>query len=441
MEQLATESELIFLEQFKLRRLIKKLEAIDGDGTSLITLVIPAKKRASDFSQMVTDEIGKADNIKDRVNRQSVQTALISVKEKLRNYMNKALPNGLILFCGNGSMPGRKDLKKFMIAFEPYKEVNTKCYKCGDKFEIDFLKAMLETNERYGFIIVDGSGALFGSLQGNNKNIISSFSVDLPKKHHKGGQSSVRFARIRVERRRIYTKQVCEEANKAFLGPNERPNVEGIIIAGYADFKQKVFDNQVLDPRLKTVVLKLVDIAYGGEQGFNQAIALSQECFSNVRLVQEQKIISKFYEEITFDTGKICFGAEETVRCLLDNSISTLVVWDNLGIQRVELRKKKDNPDDEIVVKYLKLEDVEYKSVWIEKATGDEYIILDYDSLIDWLSENYQSFKTDLFFVTDKSPEGTQFVTGFSGIGGLLRYKIDHVEVHQDQSDSDNDFI
>lgn len=435
----AAESERIFLEQFKLRRLIKKLEAITGDGTSLITLVIPAKKRVSDFSQMITDEIGKADNIKDRINRQSVQMALTSVKERLRNYMNKTLNNGLVVFCGNGTMAGHKEAKKYMIAFEPYKEVKTKAYKCGDKFEIDFLKAMLETNERYGFIIVDGSGALMGILQGNNKTIVSQFFVDLPKKHHKGGQSSVRFARIRVERRLIYTKQVCEEANKAFLA-NEQPNVKGIIIAGYADFKQKVFENQVLDPRLRAVVLKLVDISYGGEQGFNQAIALSQECFSNVRLVQEQKIISKFYEEITFDTGKVCYGAEETVRCLIDNSISTLVVWDNLGTQRVELRNKSD-PNGEIVIKYLKLEDVEYKSLWTDKNTNIEYQILDYDPLIDWLSENYTNFKTDLFFVTDKSPEGTQFVTGFNGIGGLLRYKIDHTEVHDVDDDSDNDFI
>ena len=326
-----------------------------------------------------------------------------------------------------------------MIAFEPYKEINTKAYKCGDKFDVEFLKSMLETNEMFGFIIVDGSGALFGSLQGNNKNIISSFLVDLPKKHHKGGQSSVRFARIRVERRLIYTKKVCEEANKAFLS-NEAPNVKGIIIAGYADFKQKVFEQQVLDPRLRNVVLKLVDIAYGGEQGFNQAIALSQECFSNVRLVQEQKVISKFYEEITFDTGKVCYGAEETVRCLMDNSVSTVVVWDNLGIQRVEMRLASD-PNSDVIVRYLKLEDVEYRTSWTDKGSNTEYRLLDYEPLIDWLSENYQSFKTDLFFVTDKSPEGTQFVTGFNGIGGLLRYKIDHTEIHEVEDDSDNDFI
>ncbi len=47
--------------------------------------------------------------------------------------------------------------------------------------------------------------------------------------------------------------------------------------------------------------------------------------------------------------------------------------------------------------------------------------------------------------MTDKSPEGTQFVKGFSGLGGFLRYKIDtdHL-LNNDASeydDEDDDFI
>jgi peptide chain release factor subunit 1 len=441
MEISNVEKEKIFLEQFKLRRMIKKLETAEGNGTSLITLVIPAGKRATDFSQMVTEEIGKADNIKDRVNRQSVQMALTSVKEKIRNYLNKALPNGLVIYCGNATLAGHQESRKVMIAFEPYKEVNTKVYKCGDKFEIDFLKALLETNERYGFIIVDGNGALYGVLQGNNKSVASYFTVDLPKKHNKGGQSSNRFANIRMERRLIYTKKVCEEANKVFISDN-KANVEGIVLAGYADFKSNVFDCAVLDPRLKNVVIKLVDIAYGGEQGFIQAIGLAQDCFKNVRLVQEQKVLNKFYEEITFDTGKLCFGANETIRCLREGAVELLVVWDNLDLQYVELRPKNTSDGTDIVVKYLKLSEIEYKSTWVDKQTNIEYLILDYDSLIDWLSDNYTEFKTELFFVTDKSPEGSQFAKGFSGIGGMLRYKMDIQEfIDYDMENDDNDFI
>jgi peptide chain release factor subunit 1 len=34
-----------------------------------------------------------------------------------------------------------------------------------------------------------------------------------------------------------------------------------------------------------------------------------------------------------------------------------------------------------------------------------------------------------LEFVTDRSSEGTQFVKGFGGIGGILRWKVDFVEM------------
>ena len=61
--------------------------------------------------------------------------------------------------------------------------------------------------------------------------------------------------------------------------------------------------------RLQGKVLKLVDISYGGEQGFSQAIELAAEVLSNVKFVQEKKLIgkqlcfvswcSKVYEDVT----------------------------------------------------------------------------------------------------------------------------------------------
>lgn len=45
--------------------------------------------------------------------------------------------------------------------------------------------------------------------------------------------------------------------------------------------------------RLQAKVLKLVDISYGGENGFNQAIELSAEVLSNVKFIQEKKLIGK----------------------------------------------------------------------------------------------------------------------------------------------------
>ena len=44
--------------------------------------------------------------------------------------------------------------------------------------------------------------------------------------------------------------------------------------------------SDLFDPRLLKNVIKMVDVSYGGEAGFNQAIELSAETLGSVKLVQ-----------------------------------------------------------------------------------------------------------------------------------------------------------
>ena len=55
---------------------------------------------------------------------------------------------------------------------------------------------------------MDGNGSLFGALCGNSREVITKFTVDLPKKHGRGGQSALRFARLRLEKRHNYVRKV-----------------------------------------------------------------------------------------------------------------------------------------------------------------------------------------------------------------------------------------
>lgn len=55
---------------------------------------------------------------------------------------------------------------------------------------------------------MDGNGSLFGTLCGNTREVLHKFTVDLPKKHGRGGQSALRFARLRMEKRHNYVRKV-----------------------------------------------------------------------------------------------------------------------------------------------------------------------------------------------------------------------------------------
>ena len=51
--------------------------------------------------------------------------------------------------------------------------------------DLQALTALLSDDSKFGFIVIDGSGALFGTLQGNTREVLHKFTVDLPKKHGK----------------------------------------------------------------------------------------------------------------------------------------------------------------------------------------------------------------------------------------------------------------
>ena len=71
--------------------------------------------------------------------------------------------------------------------------------------------------------------------------------------------------------------------------------------------------------------------------------------------------------------------------------------------------------------------------------------VIDKESLVEWFANNYKQFGCNLEYVTDRSGEGTQFVKGFGGIGGILRWKVDFIEMSaydeqgDDNSDDDSD--
>ena len=65
---------------------------------------------------------------------------------------------------------------------------------------------------------------------------------------------------------------------------------------------------------------------------------MAAESLANVKFVQEKRLIQKYFDEISQDTGKYCFDIEDTLKGLELGSVETLIVWENLDITRYILR-------------------------------------------------------------------------------------------------------
>lgn len=407
------------VEIWKIKKLIKSLEAARGNGTSMISLIIPPKDQISRVSKMLADEFGTASNIKSRVNRLSVLGAITSVQQRLKLY-NKVPPNGLVIYCGTIVTDEGKE-KKVNIDFEPFRPINTSLYLCDNKFHTEALTALLADDNKFGFIVMDGNGALFGTLSGNTREVLHKFTVDLPKKHGRGGQSALRFARLRMEKRHNYVRKVAEVAVQMFI-TNDKPNVAGLVLGGSADFKTELSQSDMFDIRLQAKIIKIVDVSYGGENGFNQAIELAADALANVKFIQEKKLIGRYFDEISQDTGKYCFGVDDTLKALEMGAVDTLIVWENLDVTRYVLKNHSTDVEN---ILFLRPEQEKDKTHFLDKDTGVELELADSMPLLEWFANNYKNFGATLEIITDKSQEGAQFVKGFGGIGGILRYQVD----------------
>lgn len=51
-------------------------------------------------------------------------------------------------------------------------------------------------------------------------------------------------------------------------------------------------------------------------------------------MLQEKRLLQKYFDEINQDTGKYCFMVDDTLKGLDLGAVETLIVWDNLDINR-----------------------------------------------------------------------------------------------------------
>jgi len=237
-----------------------------------------------------------------------------------------------------------------------------------------------------------------------------------------------------MEKRHNYVRKVAETTVEMFM-KNDKVAVAGLILAGSADFKTELGQSDMFDQRLQAKIIKTVDVSYGGENGFNQAIELSADALQNVKFIQEKKLIQAYFDEISTDTGKYVFGIQDTLHALEMGAVETLICWENLDITRYRLKRSSGEeklihlrPDEE------RSEEVRRK-YFTDPDTNTEMEVIESVSFLEWLANNYKTFGAVLEIVTDRSQEGAQFVRGFGGIGGILRYRVELQHLELDNED------
>lgn len=318
-------------EKWKLKQFIKELSDYRGRGTELVTVYIPAGYELSAIINHLQDEQGTAGNIKSKQTRTNVQDALERMIQHLKLF--KATPtNGLAAFSGNvAEREGQSDVKVWSI--EPPLPLNQRLYRCDKEFILEPLREMATDESVYGLVVMDRRDAMIGLLRGKSVVPIRKTHSEVPGKMRAGGQSSVRFARLREGATKEHYKKIAEYIKEEFL---EMKELKGIIIGGPGTTINDFLNKDYLTGDIKKKILGTKDLSYTGEFGLQELLEKSEDLLASEEVAEEKRLMGRFFNELSKDTGLAGYGHDDVLHALTMGAVDTLLLSERLDDSTIE---------------------------------------------------------------------------------------------------------
>ena len=230
--------------------------------------------------------------------------------------------------------------------------------------------------------------------------------------------------------------QVAELLDSTFV-TKCAPNIAALVVAGCGDLKQDLLNSALFNPQLRPIVAAVLDVAYGGDSGFRQAVDMSASALGDVALAKERAILRDLFTHVDTQPELCAFGVRECATALVDlAAVKRLVVWEDLDAVRFRVSGEEGRED------VLVLTPPQAK---VCAGLADDGKILGQEPWVDWLAREGPGLGVHVCFVTDRSMEGTQLVRGFGGVAAILTHPV--VDLHEleaaaadaDEADDDTD--
>ncbi len=396
-------------QEYSIRKEMKKLSAIRGSGTELISLYVPPGTQISDVTSKLREEHGQAANIKSKSTRTNVQTAIDKIMQYLKLYKSPPA-SGLAIFAGNiSSEQAKPDVELFSI--EPPMPIKTNLYRCDSKFFLEPLDAMAEAKDMYALVIMDGRDATVGLLKGNHFEKVKSIHSFAHAKIKKGGQSMNRYQRLIEESIEDYYKRIGDTVNETYTKHSFK--IKGLIVGGPGPAKENFVKAKTMNYQIK--VLGTFDTGYTDESaGVNELLERSKEVLQEQEAIQERKIMEKFLTEVARN-GLAVYGYEPVKKMLNSANVFKLLVSEGIELTKVDY--KCSNCGTEIT----KIE--QGNSRMGKHDDGGTLEIVKQTDAVEELLDIADKNNVDIIFVSDDSQYGKELLLGFGGIAAILKYK------------------
>ena len=397
------------MKEYEVKKELKKLASIRGNGTELISIYVPPGFQISDEVSRLREEHGQASNIKSKVTKLNVQGAIEKIIQYLKLYRT-APQNGLAVFCGNlAREAGKEDIELFSI--EPPLPIKANIYRCDSTFLLEPLQAMLETKDTYALLIMDGRDATVAELRGTRVDVEKRIRSLAHAKVRKGGQSAARYERGSEEATKDYYKNVADAINQLYAKNDYK--IKGLIVGGPGPNKEDFLKAEYLNYQVK--VLGTFDTGYTDEnEGVRELLDKSKEVLKEQEAIREGRIMERFLGEVSRG-GLAVYGYENVKKELDSNNVDKLIISEEAELEDVKYTCGQCGATFNALEENGKRQE--------RHECGGKLEAVEARDVISGLVEKAEEQGIEVYFLSDDSSYGKQLLMGFRGIAALLRYK------------------
>ncbi|XP_010500904.1 PREDICTED: eukaryotic peptide chain release factor subunit 1-3-like [Camelina sativa] len=284
------------IERWRQTNMLKHLDPMRGTENGFFSLIMQFPGNISQVLTFLDTEHEKASAVENQLDRSCYIWAIESAKKRLQE-LDKIHLEGLSLYTGTIIDKEHTDKEgTTIIEFQPFQPIEVSLYQFGDFFNTEPLHQQLTPAEKYGILVMDKRGVMFTSLRGTMHEVLYDYTFPV----------ELQWSYGQIPNRRCL-KVVAGYANQFY----DR-SFRGIIIAGESTFMSLL--NGELNLFLASRVLKMVEVNYGGFDGFNRAMNMSSDVLINLRFTIEKQMLQYFFHRLRSEDGMSFLGLDDSLK-------------------------------------------------------------------------------------------------------------------------------
>lgn len=198
---------------------------------------------------------------------------------------------------------------------------------------------MFKQEINYGVALISGKGYYFYLITktGDHTNIkiLDSDDQILQKGHNKGGQSSVRFQRLKEGSDLQYVKKVAEKMVKSYMRKNNTESlIDKLIVGGCGDIKNDVMDQDLYKQYFTKITERVLTTPEITDGTIHDVISRCNDILATANDKETASIMTEIKTLITTNCDKLLFGFDEAMNGLECHQLQKLIIDTNMDCAR-----------------------------------------------------------------------------------------------------------